>query len=119
LPNRRLTEQELDNLALLLTNVRQRLRELAGGDDALFWALRRKLWKELVYDERSKPAQRRALKTKKRVEQANKCASCHEILPEMYAVLDRFDAMKGYTAENTRLLCPGCDARIQQERGFK
>src|SRR5712664_4341795 len=25
--------------------------------------------------------------------------------------------MGGYTDENTRLLCPPCDARIQQERG--
>lgn len=31
---------------------------------------------------------------------------------------NRYEAMKGYTKENTRLLCGDCDYRIQQERGF-
>jgi len=33
-------------------------------------------------------------------------------------VLDRTEAMLGYTAKNTRLLCPTCDERIQGERRY-
>jgi hypothetical protein len=62
-PNRNLSPDELrDVFAPLLTEVRSRLVELARGDAAFHWALRRKLAKELTYDERSKPMQRRALK---------------------------------------------------------
>ncbi len=71
-----------------------------------------------MYDERSKPMQRRALKAFKRKEQANQCAECHGEFPETNVVLDRFEAMKGYTKENTGLLCRDCDYRIQHERGF-
>jgi hypothetical protein len=34
------------------------------------------------------------------------------------AVLDRLEAMLGYTPENTRLLCPKCNARVQEERKY-
>src|SRR5467141_249170 len=106
MPNRQLTDEELGNLfAPLLELVRARLSELSGGDEALRWALRRKLFKELTYDERSKPMQRRALKRKKILEQSGKCAVCSDALPERNSVLDRFEAMKGYTQENTRVIC--------------
>lgn len=117
--NRILTKAELDELFVpLLAAVRSRLVELAAGDADLLWALRRKLSKELVYDERSKPMQRRALKARKRKAQDGLCAACSEPLPTVGAVLDRFRAMDGYTDANTRLLCPTCDTRIQGERGY-
>lgn len=117
--NRRLSDLELATLAdPLVREVRARLRDLAGDDDPLLWALRRKLAKELTYDERGSPAHRRLLKTKKRKAQDGKCAVCREVLPPTGAVLDRFEAMGGYTAENTRLLCPGCDVKIQSGRGY-
>ena len=120
MPNRQLTAQELETLSRpLLADVRQRLRVLAGSDNDLLWALRRKLFKELMYDERGKPMQRVALKKAKRAEQENLCALCHETLPAKGSVLDRLQAMDGYTAENTRVLCPTCDTRIQTERGYK
>ena len=71
--------------------------------------LRRKLGKSLIYDERGTPMHRRRIKTLKREEQQGRCTICREILPERGAVLDRFEAMKGYTLENTRLLCSECD----------
>jgi ribosomal protein L44E len=80
--------------------------------------MRRKLNKELIYDERGKPMQRRALKVFKRTEQGNRCAQCQAELPATNVVLDRLEAMAGYTKENTRLLCRDCDYRIQQERAF-
>ena len=50
--NRRLTESELVNLANpLLQTVRAQLKELSRDDNSLLWALRRKLAKELLYDE--------------------------------------------------------------------
>jgi DNA-directed RNA polymerase subunit RPC12/RpoP len=79
----------------------------------------RKLFKTLTYDERDNPTNRRILKQVKRAVQKNKCANCGEELPKKNAVLDRFEAMKGYTEENTRLICPECNVNIQEERGYK
>ena len=119
MPNRNLTGAELAGLfAPLLTNVRSRLLTLAGGDPELHWALRRKLAKELSYDERSKPVQRRALKARKRKAQGGLCTECRSPLPESGAVLDRFEAMDGYTDANTRLICPACDVKIQADKRY-
>jgi ribosomal protein L44E len=119
-PNRQLTAIELEQLLRpLLGDVRARLEILSSGDKELHWALRRKLAKELGYDERTRPGDRRALKAYKRGEQRGLCAVCQSELPEKYAVLDRLLAMAGYTKENTRLICSPCDVRVQQERGYK
>lgn len=120
MPNRQLTTEELQKLfAPLMADVRQRLEKLSGGDKDLLWALRRKLFKELTYDERGKPMQRKKLKDMKRAEQDNKCASCAKPLPWKYAVLDRIEAMGGYTPQNTRLICQDCDTKTQVQRGYK
>ncbi len=120
MPNRQLTAQELQSIANpLLKTVRDRLLELSGRDVGLLFALRRKLAKELTYDERGKPLARVKMKIRKRAEQGGRCAMCQTELPERGAVLDRVEAMAGYTPENTRLLCPACDAKFQHERGFK
>ncbi|SRR5712692_386529 len=117
--NRQLTTTELTVLFQpLLTNVRERLNALSDGDAQLLWALRRKLAKELSYDERGKPMYRRGLKMLKRGQQGNKCAACGLILPEKNVVLDRINAMDGHTDENTRLLCRECDYEEQERRGF-
>jgi ribosomal protein L44E len=117
--NRQLTPDELIGLyAPLMHEVHTRLHEMSQGDPELLWALRRKLAKELVYHERGKPMQRKALKAAKRKTQNGKCALCGENLPEKNTVLDRLKAMGGYTVENTRVICRECDWRVQQERGF-
>lgn len=119
MPNRNLTPEELVGIfAPLLIEVRARLVSTAGGDEDLHWALRRKLAKELTYDERSKPVQRKALKARKRKAQNGQCLECRLQLPEFGAVLDRLEAMGGYTDANTRLLCPECDSRIQREKRY-
>ena len=75
MPNRQLSASELETLACpLLARVREQLTALANGDAGLLWALRRKLYKELLYDERSKPMQRVALKKLKRNQQNDVCA---------------------------------------------
>ena len=117
--NRQLSEGELtDLLGPLLHHVRVSLEQAAGGDNDLHWALRRKLAKELTYDERGKPATRKRLKKAKLHEQGRRCSRCDEVLPDKGAVLDRFEAMQGYTPENTRLLCRDCDHAVQEERGY-
>jgi ribosomal protein L44E len=120
MPNRQLTSVELDTLFRpLMLEVRAKLQALSSGDSELHWALRRKLTKELGYDERSRPGDRRALKAYKRGEQKGVCALCPEALPEKYAVLDRLEAMLGYTKENTRLICQAYDIKVQESRGYK
>lgn len=119
MPTRKLTEEELSTLFQPLVKVvRQKLFKLSKGDDTLFWALRRKLAKELTYDERGKPMHRRILKQVKRAEQKGKCANCGKRLPQSYTVLDRLEAMKGYTQKNTRLICQKCDQQIQKKRRY-
>lgn len=120
MPNRQLTSIELEKtFAPFMRGVRDLLLALSRGDDALQWALRRKLSKELQFDERGKPGHRRKLKTLKRKQQENRCAICDEALPAEDVILDRLEAMGGYTSENTRLLCRKCDYAVQKERGFR
>lgn len=120
MPNRQLTTDEIAHLFTpLIEKVRSQILRLARGDKDLHWALRRKLAKELIYDERSSPNERRKLKRLKRKEQDNRCAICHKELPQSYNVLDRFEAMKGYTLENTQLICQACDIETQKNRSYK
>ena len=119
MPNRRLSEFELETIARpLLAETRERLIALSKGDAELLWALRRKIYKELVYDERSKPMVRMALKRRKFAEQKGICAICQKELFPKGSVLDRFEAMKGYTSINTRLICVPCDTKVQTKRGY-
>ena len=55
MPNRQLTKDELPKAINLLNEVRTKLLALAGEDKDVLFAFRRKLFKELIYDERSKP----------------------------------------------------------------
>ncbi len=119
--NRTLTSEELKTLfSPLLAEIRGKLRNLSNGNVELLFALRRKLAKELSYDERGKPMQRKLLKAAKYAEQSGKCANCGGKLEEMgkNAVLDRKEAMLGYVAENVRLLCHSCDRKLQAERNY-
>ena len=60
--NRQLTPEELKHANALLDEIRIRLETLSAGDKNLLFAYRRKIFKELTYDERSKPMARRKLK---------------------------------------------------------
>jgi hypothetical protein len=117
--NRNLSRDELVRASTLLNEIRARLADLAGGDAALLFAYRRKIAKELGYDERGKPTQRKLLKAQKMGEQNGLCPICSKPLPEKNAVLDRLDGMGGYTPENTRLIHSDCDTRVQSERGYR
>ena len=119
MPNRNLTLEELSSANALLKDLRARFSEMSSGDPGLPFAYRRKIAKELGYDERGKPAHRKILKARKMGEQGGLCPICSQLLPEKYAVLDRVDAMGGYTPENTRLIHADCDTNVQVGRGYK
>jgi len=117
--NPKLTNEQREKLFVpLITQVRDLIRDAADGDSSLYWALRRKLYKELSYDERGTPSHRKALKKRLRKLQNGLCPHCDKPLPNSGAVNDRIDAIGGYTDENVRLICPDCDTRIQQSRGY-
>jgi hypothetical protein len=115
--NPRLTPEQLDIARAYLDEIRQKLDVLSGGDRDLLFAFRRKLFKELMHDERSKLMVRRRLKLLKTKEQDGRCPLCNELLPERGAVLDRTRAVDGYTIENTRLIHAACDVAYQASRG--
>jgi hypothetical protein len=116
--NRNLTHDELTIANELIARIREDLSRLSDGDEGLLWAFRRKVYKELIYDERGKPMHRRRLKDKKREEQLGLCAICRKTLPEKYVVLDRIQAMAGYTRENTQLIHQRCDKDLQGSRAY-
>ncbi len=116
--NPRLTPEQLDIARVYLDEIRKNLDTLSGGDRDLLFAFRRKLFKELMHDERSKPMVRRRLKLLKMKEQDGRCSICHGLLPERGTVLDRTRAVDGYTAENTRLIHAACDVAHQASKGY-
>jgi hypothetical protein len=118
MPNRNLTPDELLKANTLLAEVRSRLAGLSGGDRDLLFAYRRKIVKELGYDERGKPIHRIKLKAFKFGEQGGKCAHCGEQFPEKYTVLDRKNAADGYTADNTELIHAECDRKRQAAKRY-
>ena len=116
--NPRLTTEQLTRAHDILGLVRGALVQASGGDATLLFALRRKVQKELMHDERGTPAHRNKIKRLKRAEQADRCPICGEALPAKNAVLDRIEAVDGYTVENTRLIHQECDIRAQAAKGF-
>ncbi|MBZ2687281.1 hypothetical protein IPS56_04185 [Xanthomonas perforans] len=116
--NPRLTPDQLDLARTLRDEVRARLVNLSSGDKELLFAYRRKVYKELMHDERSKPMVRRRLKQLKMKEQQGLCPLCRELLPERGAVLDRARAINGYTLQNTRLIHDACDVAHQSAKRY-
>jgi len=108
MPNRNLDRDELKRSNELLADIRKRLVELTACDSLLLFAYRRKVMKELGYDERGKPMARRKLKALKWEEQGGRCAHCNEDLQLTYSELDRKNAPLGYTVENNDLVHAKC-----------
>jgi hypothetical protein len=118
MPNRILNTDEISRANELLTYIRRQLDNLAAGDPMLLFAYRRKIFKELGYDERGKPAARAKLKRLKRRQQNGKCAECGEDLPIKDSELDRKIAADGYTAANTELVHGGCHRKRQAAKSY-
>jgi hypothetical protein len=118
MPNRNLRPDELKRANELLTGIREQLTKLAAGDHLLLFAYRRKIAKELGYDERGKPGVRKQLKALKWGQQGRKCAHCGEEMPLKNSELDRKDAADGYTEENTELVHHHCHQERQASKGY-
>lgn len=117
--NPRLTKEQREILfAPLLARVKAELESSAAGDPRVLWALRRKLAKELMYLERSTPAERTRLKAKKWGAQNGVCAMCGKPMPQKHSELDRFEAYLGYTEENTQLVHHECHVGDQAKKGY-
>lgn len=116
--NRNLTAEELRHANELLAEIRNRLADLAKGDSLLLFAYRRKVVKELGYDERGKPALRAKLKALKWGQQNGKCAHCGDALPVLYSELDRKNAADSYTSENTELIHAKCHQERQAAKKY-
>jgi len=118
MPNKNLNAEELVRANELLADIRSRLKELAGDDPLLLFAYRRKVMKELSYDERSKPANRKKLKMLKWALQDRKCAHCGEEMPLAYSELDRKVAADGYVEDNVELVHAKCHQARQAEKRY-
>ncbi len=118
MPNKNLNSDELKHANELLKDIRERLTNLAAGDPLLLFAYRRKLVKELGYDERGKPTTRALLKALKWGQQNGRCVHCGDELPLKYSELDRKNAVDGYTAENTELVHAQCHHARQAAKRY-
>lgn len=118
MPNRNLNSDELKLANELLKDIRERLTSLAAGDPLLLFAYRRKVVKELAYDERGKPGARGKLKALKWGQQQGICAHCGNELPLTYSELDRKNAADGYTVGNTELVHAKCHQERQAAKGY-
>jgi hypothetical protein len=118
LANRLLNEAERSLASGLIAEIRTKLDQLAGGDRELLFAYRRKVYKERIYDERSKPMHRRAIKQARWTLQEGLCAECKEPLPLPYSELDRKKAVDGYTIENTELVHDSCHRKRQADKNY-
>lgn len=121
MPTRKLNDDELRAVNSYLERVRRSIEQLSGGDSNLLFAIRRKIAKELTYDERGKPMVRKVLKARKFGAQRGLCDVCKKPLEAngKNAILDRIETMRGYVDDNTRLICSDCDRRIQEERRYE
>jgi hypothetical protein len=117
-PNRNLNAEELTQANELLRVIRDRLSGLASDDPLLLFAYRRKIVKELGYDERGKPGARAKLKALKWGQQNGKCPDCPDPLPLKYSELDRKNAADGYTVENTELVHAKCHQARQASKRY-
>jgi hypothetical protein len=118
MPNRNLSADELTKANALLAHIRDQLKSLSGNDPLLLFAYRRKIAKELQYDERGKPGARGKLKAMKWGLQNGKCAECGLDLPMKYSELDRKAAAEGYTSENTELVHAKCHQARQAAKSY-
>lgn len=117
--NPRLNEKQLARANALLDEIRLKLRRLARGSADLLFAYRRKVAKELQYDERGKPMHRRRVRERLWTMQEGRCAECGGRMRRKGAVLDRKEAKAGYRTEgNVELIHRRCDAKRQAARRY-
>ena len=114
-----LSEAQRELAKAALNEVRARIDQIAGGEAAIAFAVRRYIYVRLSHDERSTPMQRRALKLKKFDQQRGICAICQEALSQIgHTHLHRADSVAGYTEENTSLVHGECHRKQQAAKNY-
>lgn len=119
MPNPRLNDEQLEDAKKLLDKIRKEIAKLANNDFEMIFAYRRKIYKELTYDERGKPRERNRLKVLLWEKQQGRCRMCKKRMIRGRSVLDRKKAIDGYTEKNVRLICMECDRKTQEKRGYR
>jgi len=119
MPNPQLNKDQLKQAHRLIEKVKKEIEKLAQNDPEVVFAFRRKVYKELMYEKRGKPVERKKLKEKMWKKQKGICPLCKQKLLERGVVLDRTRAIEGYKEGNVRLICPDCDRKVQETRGFR
>lgn len=118
MPNPTLDEAALLEARTLIEQIEKKIELLSAGDSGKKFAFRRKIAKELIYLERSKPSKRKRLKKQKWKAQEGKCADCKCSLELRGSILDRKHAILGYNAENVDLVCTLCDRKRQDAKSY-
>jgi hypothetical protein len=113
-----LSDEQLDEVRKILSEVRLALDGFAKGDSKLLHHARRHVRVQLEYDERGKPMERKVLKATLMAKQGNKCAICQMPLPPKEAELDRACAIGGYTEQNCRVVHHDCHRKDQETKNF-
>jgi hypothetical protein len=117
--NPRLSKEDREDLFKpLFSEIVNMIVEASDGDEDRLWALRRKIAKELVYLERSRPSDRARLKKLMMSKQGGRCAICEKELPEKGSELDRFVAKFGYIESNVRLVHHECHINDQAAKRY-
>ena len=118
--NPRLNPVQLEKAKILLQKIRKEITKLSRGDANLIFAYKKKIRKELTYDERGNPAHRRNLKEQMWLKQQGFCAICKKKLTLKYSELDRHYAPRGYVENNNvRLVHHQCHIKDQKKKGYK
>lgn len=115
---RQLSDDERNAAREILQNIHEQLDNASSGDHDLLWAIRRYIYKQLMYDERGNPMVRKKLKELKWKTQKGLCALCGKELPVKGAELDRIITQKGYAEENIRLIHHDCHIEQQERKGY-
>ena len=117
--NRTLTPAERAIAKKVFDSIEKKLANLAGKDKNLIFAFRRKISRSLIEKEKGTVAEHNRLKKEKWSENNGRCEYGKHKMPTLRgAVLHRHEAMRGYTARNTILICPKCHDEIHTKVGY-
>ena len=105
----KLNPQQTADADALFTRLKADLLALSGGDEDLLFNFRRKMYKELMYDERGTPLARQRLKKATWKLQEGKCAVCGKELAFEGSELERIYAPKGFVEGNVKVVHHECN----------
>lgn len=108
----------------LLERIRAEIDQIAAGDSMTAFQVRRYIAKQLMYDERGTPTERKIKKALLYERQKGLCGLCGKPMEKKGNDLHRtHETWRGYDVDgpnpNTILLHGECHNRQQEERGYR